>query len=303
MNWESFNGRPKLGAAILKTLLYADIFDYPLTADEICRYLPAIEAHRDEVSALLEDPSFTDGVIHRHNGFYTLRGRVHLSGLRERRSAIAQQKWRRARRYGMIIAHLPFVRMVAVTGTLAVENIGPQDDIDLLIITASGRLWLCRALVILIVYAARLMGDRICPNYFLSERALHLDDCNFFTARELAQMVPVYGSEVYYRMRALNAWTHAFLPQADGPPSMSELRDLGPASRAWQARLERVLSGRLGAALETWEMQRKIAKLSRQASPTSDRLAFSPDCCKGHFDGHGRIILDRFEQRLREYGL
>ncbi len=303
MTREPAKGRANLSKAILKTLLYADIFDYPLTADEICRYLPELEVQREEVSAVLEEGLFADGLVHRHNGFFALRGRTHLAGVRERRSAIAQKKWQRARRFVRIIAHLPFVRMVAVTGALAVDNVEAQDDIDLLVVTAPGRLWLCRALVILVVYAARLFGERICPNYFLTDRALVLDDCNLFTARELAQMVPLYGSEIYYRMRALNAWTRNYLPQADGPPSEDGLRELGRTGRAIQGVLERMLSGRIGAALEAWEMRRKVARLTRQASAPLDPLVFSPDCCKGHFDGHGRIILDRFERRVREYGL
>ena len=54
-------------------------------------------------------------------------------------------------RYGLTIARLPFVRMVAVPGALTMDNVEPGDDVDYLIVTAPDRLWLCRAVVIELV--------------------------------------------------------------------------------------------------------------------------------------------------------
>ena len=44
-------------------------------------------------------------------------------------------------------------------------------------------------------------------------------------------------------------------------------------------------------------MNRKIRKLTGQ-DPVSDEVCFSPDLCKGHFDGHARRILDAYQDRL-----
>ena len=47
----------KLSVAILKTLLYADVFDFPLTLDELHRYLIAVSSERQAIAhALEQDP-------------------------------------------------------------------------------------------------------------------------------------------------------------------------------------------------------------------------------------------------------
>ena len=293
-----------IGQAILHTLLYADVFDYPLTAEEIHRYLPGIPTRAEAVRALLCD-GFARGTLVERQGFFALAGRAEVIPLRQRRARIAEGMWQRARRYAYLIAHLPFVRLVAVTGTLAVGNVEPGDDIDLFIVTVPGRLWLCRALVIGVVRLARLFGDELCPNYLVSERALEFQERNLFTARELAQMVPLFGSATYRRLREANRWVLDFLPNAELPPPGTRLRDV----RGWPARLkalgERVLGGRLGDWLERWERERKIAQLSRQAAAIGDGAAavFTPDCCKGHFEAYDRVILERFQERLEAYGV
>lgn len=287
--------------AILKTLVYADLFDYPLSSEEILRYL-TVPARPETVSRLLDDGE-TDGAIHRSNGFFTLPGRSELGTLRERRENIADEKWPAARRYTRWIARTPFVRMVAVTGTLAVQNVEESDDIDLFVITTSGRLWLCRALVILVVRAAELAGDEVCPNYFLSERALSLEERDFFRAREVAQMVPLYGADTYRRLREVNDWVEEYLPHSTGSPANMPIMRLGPRELAVKRAAERLLSGRLGARLEAWEMRRKIRKFSRQAQIEGGSVTFTADCCKGHFDHHDEIIMELFQEHLAKYGL
>src|SRR5438132_1054360 len=282
-------GRAALERAIVQAVAYADVFDYPLTADEIHRYLIGVPASRGMVRGVLGNGR--PAVLARSGRYFTLEGRESAVDTRRARAAVAAGYWRRAVRYGHTMGNLPFVRMVAVTGALAMDNIA-DGDIDYLIITEPGRLWVCRALIVGLVRMAALRGTELCPNYFLSEQALVLNERNLFTAHEVAQMVPLTGMPTYQRLRALNRRTDAYLPNAGGPP-----RRITPVEPRQRRIVEYALRSRLCAPLERWEMHRKIRKLDQRSNGHAE-AAFGPDWCKGHFGDHGHVTLARYEERL-----
>ncbi|MBA2451582.1 MAG: hypothetical protein H0V47_00305 [Chloroflexia bacterium] len=282
-----------LQQAVLQAVAYSDIFDYPLTATEIHRYLMNLPVSRNEIDDILHGGGLLPGYLSSCGDYFTLVGRETIVDTRRQREAEAHRRWPRALHYGQIIASLPFVRMVAVTGELAMDNMSPKSDIDYFIITEPGRLWLTRLLVIAVVRYAAPRGDVICPNFLLSEHALTLDDRNLYTAHEVAQMVPIAGREVYQRLRASNCWVDEFLPNASQSP-----RSVFVAQRAGLLRrlIESTLRTQAGARLERWEMERKIRKLTR-GGLSHPEASFCPDWCKGHVDGHGERILTRFRER------
>jgi hypothetical protein len=287
----------ELERAILRTIAYADIFDYPLTPAEVQRYLIGLSASPEDVEQALHSGNLNGSYLARHDGYVTLVGRETVIETRRQQSAVARSLWPVAHYYGQIIGRLPFVRMVAVTGSLAVDNVQSSSDIDYLIVTKPGRLWLCRFFVIGLVKWAKRQGYTLCPNYFLSESALVITERNLFAARELAQMVPVWGIQTYHQMRELNRWTDEYLPNAGDSPS--EYCAAQPEVEPLNKRIsEHIFGSSPGRWLDTWEMHRKIRKLTRENENTSE-ADFSPDRCKGHFDGHMQHILDTYHQRLR----
>jgi hypothetical protein len=280
-----------LVTAILQTLHYADIFDYPLTRDELARYLIGVSAPPAHIDAALAHAN-----ILRVDNFLTLPQRQAIVAERLRLHQQAQKQIPRARWYARLIAYLPFVRMVALTGSLAMEN-ARDDDIDFLIVCAPNRLWTVRALVIALVHLARWRGDHLCPNFLLSENALTIAQQNLYSAHEIIQMIPLFGFEVYRRIRQQNAWTENFLPNADGINSLRGEKPLDPIGAHIKRWAERWLHNRVGDAIETWEMRRKIKKLSAQIPPTADTVEFSRDVCRGFFGGYGHRVLAEFERR------
>jgi hypothetical protein len=298
-----------LRQAILQTVVYADLFDYPLTPNEVVRYLGVSAEPAKTLEQL--NQSAASGILVRDKGYVALSGRDGLFALRARREQVAASQWPAARRYAHWLALTPFVRMVAVTGTLAVNNVEAADDIDLFIVTQPGRLWLCRALVILLVRLAALAGDELCPNYFLSERHLVFDDRTLFAAREVTQMVPLYGPEVYWRIRRLNRWVEDLLPQASALPHPNHhwgsrgetFIEPGRLGQIIKRIAEALLSGALGSRLNHWEMERKVCKFNAIAQSRGGSVAFTADVCKGHFDRHDQRILSELEVELAQHGL
>lgn len=198
--------------AILKTLHYADIFDYPLTAGEIKKFLPEPA-----------DATFEETLSQMGSGpYYYLPRREGIVELRRRREVYSQPKLKKARKVAAVLKFIPWIKLVGVTGALALENSDEGDDIDLMIITAPKRLWLTRGLVVtflLLTSQYRRPGkvkDRICPNLMLSEDVLEFPDHDLFTAHEIVQMRPVFvRGNTYQRFVRANQWIKDFLPNVN----------------------------------------------------------------------------------------
>jgi len=290
-----------LERAILKTLLYSDLFDYPLTPEEVAHYLVGVPSTADEVRACLaRTRGLADRVVEL-DGYLALRGREALIARRLDRAATSDRLWQRARRFVHVLRLVPFVRMIAITGALAMNNSSAGDDIDVLIVTAPDRVWLTRAFAIALVYAGKLGGDTLCPNYVISERALALDKHTLFVAHEFAQMVPVYGRDVYDRMYVANRWIQTMLPNAARPLRSGSDQQPGLIGRSFKRSIERLLSGRLGDSLEAWEMRRKIRKFQRRLGCPDGDAILDRDHVKGHFDDYGGPVMRRYAERLAQF--
>ncbi len=276
----------------MQTVAYVDGFDYPLTAAEVHRFLIGITATPEQVSNMLENGRLIPHQLSRQDHYYMLPGREKIAAIRQQREVNARQLWPYAQQYGCAIARLPYVRMVSVTGSLAVNNAIEDADIDYLIVTENGRLWLTRAFVILIVRMAARQGITLCPNYFISRRALKIGQQNLYTAHELVQMVPIAGLDIYHQLQQHNQWTNRYLPNAHWTDNGQAF---APSRLHPRYLVELILLTPIGTYLERWEMQRKIHKFRHQKTAESD---FSPDWCKGHFDEHGQHIMENFQERV-----
>ena len=290
---------PSLIRAIQRTVVYGDLFDFPMTLDEIHRYLEATAATLGEVERAAE--IMIPDRLARAGSHYTLPDRSSLVEIRHRRARVAARLWPQALRCARAIGGVPLVRMVAVTGALAMDNVDDGADIDLLIVTAPGRVWLCRTAIIQLVRLYGLRGVVICPNWILSEEALELDRRDLFSARELAQMVPLVGVDAYRRMVDLNGWITDVLPNAVGPPR--RFPTIASARRSGIARIgESMLRSPIADPVERWVQRRKVREI-RRLSPGNPEVVLDHRQCKGHVDGHGRRIADAYRDRLRSLSL
>lgn len=298
---EALSARPAglsgLEFAVLSTVAYRDQFGYPLTLEEIHRYLHWIVSDRQGVlgaltgGALIPRFMVTDGTL------YALAGREALFDLRARRSIEAARLWPKARRLASLLATLPQVRMVAVTGSLAASNPGDNADIDVMLITEPGALWRVRAAAKLLQHVDHRLGGGLCVNYLLSERALALPHRGLYVAQELAQMVPLYGADAYARLRAENRWTDDYLPNAAGPPAVGE-GPVAPALRGLRTAFGPVFRNPLASALERWESNRKIARYNHSDFLHGRFSEFSLDST-GHRLHVKDAIEAAYELRLR----
>ena len=89
-----------------------------------------------------------------------------------------------ARKATNLIAKIPTVKFVGITGALAMNNAGRNSDIDLMIITKNGCLWTTRLISYLLTWLFgfktrrpknRLEKDKLCLNMWLDESSLVWD--------------------------------------------------------------------------------------------------------------------------------
>ena len=285
-----------LDRAVLETLAYSDVFDYPLRLDELHLYLP-VRATTQQLSFELAKDS---PLIGSRDGFYFLAGRSSIVNVRARREHRSKPVLKTAFQLGRVLGRLPFIRMVALTGSLAMLNSDDAADLDYMLVAANGRVWTARAFALLFGRLTSRLGYTLCPNLIVAERALAWRQHDLYSAHEICQMLPITGLQTYKQLRCINAWTGDFLPNASGFPSQPD--DESKPGYIVQSLAEWALRGQLGNLFENWEMQRKVARFSRQEG-FGDETRFDVDVCQGNFDHHRAQTRSALRQRLQELGV
>ena len=279
--------------AILATLAYSDVFDYPLTVDEIHRFL-VLNAAREDVLACLGESD----LIFKNTGYYFLAGRENIVNVRIHREGVSRKSYERACWYGRLLGHMPFVRMVTLTGSLAMRNCDQTADYDYMLVAAKGRVWTARIFALLLNKFANLFGETLCPNLIVSEASLEWKERNLYSAREIAQMILLSGEEVFNELRVVNKWVLEYLPNWD----INQKTKLHEKPFLLKETFEYFLGGSLGDRLEAWEMNRKIKKFSMQ-NGFGLETNFDADICQGNFDHHGTWTLQKYRERLEKLNL
>ena len=220
---------------IIKTVAYFDIFDYPLTAVEVHKWLysPVEKFSLLQVMVALEQVA---GVEEKF-GFYFISGHASNITVRLDRYSIAEKKFRIALRFARWIRHLAFVKMIAVCNNVGYNNGTTKSDIDYFIVVDRGRIWWSRLAITLIATALRLRRhgsrfiDRICLSFYISEDHLNLSDISLkpydpYLAYWFATLAPIFDDGIYQKFMAENSWLKTYLPNLH-PTVLSDRRSVG----------------------------------------------------------------------------
>lgn len=224
----------KLTTSIIKTLCYAQIFSYPLTVSELWKYLIFENTGKMKSGALMLDKKisredFIKALSQNTKIYQQIRQYVVFSGddklIAERaiRAQESRRKLAKALWISQILSFIPGVKLIAISGSLAMYNTKPADDIDLFFITGRNCLWTTRFLVnitLLVLGEKRKRSekyamDKICPNMFIAEDALEIKTHNLYLAHEIAQIKVLISREnMHYKFLEGNRWVLKYLPHA-----------------------------------------------------------------------------------------
>ena len=212
--------------SILKTVTYFDVFSYPLKADEIVFFLdkPATEKL---ISAALERLVKTKQ-LWKFNNFYSIRNDIELINRREKGNKLAAHQIKKAIKVARLLSWLPYVRGIAISGSLSKNFADENSDLDFFIITAANRLWIVRILYSFLYKVASVLRIKewFCLNYFIDELELEVKEHNIFTAVELSTLMPLKGKKVFNDFFNANNWVNKFLPNFK--PGYQYLQDNSP---------------------------------------------------------------------------
>ncbi len=289
--------------AILSTLAYFDLFQYPLTERELYYFLSRTLSPREFEHALGE--LVLEGHIYTWEGLYTVRNEPALIPRRRQGNAMAADMLRVAEKVAAFLARFPFVRGVGVSGSLSKQYADEKSDIDFFIITAPNRLWIARTFLHVLKKLSFLIHreDWFCMNYFVDEAALEIPEKNLYTAVEIVTLLPMRGTHAFTAFGTANGWTDQWLPNSHGRFVLSQ--DEPPS---WSKRvLEGMWNNALGDWLDRWLMrltasrwgQKRIrGRLNNRGVPMSldaTRHSARPDPT-----GFQRGLLDAYEKRVAQ---
>jgi hypothetical protein len=287
---------------VLRSVVYASLFEYPLTRAQLRDTLVGVEADEATLAGWLATSALLEAAIDERDGFYFPRGQSHLLELRSRRERCSLDLLGAQASVLRLLAHMPFVRMIAVSGSLAHLNADRDADLDLFVITRAGRVWSVTTTVLIL---ARVFGWRkhLCLNYVVSERQLEVQPADLFSANQIIHLRPLTGADTYSRFLHANAFVRQMYPnfrskETDAPPTVT----CSAAASKWIRRFERSIDVTVGPLYERVCRRAYRWYLQRQAPGWRSRehVRLEDECLKLHTASHRAEVMSRFEAAVAE---
>lgn len=284
--------------AIARSVIYASLFDYPLTLDQLHQTLIESDQTAAEVLAVYEGSEMLQAIVDYRDGFFFPAGRDDLIAERRRREARSRAFLERHRRLLRLLCALPFTRLVALSGSIAHLNLEERGDLDLFIVTRGRRVWTVTVTVLLL---AKLLRQRriVCANFVLADSHLQLglEQQDVFTANQVIHLKPLIGADVLDEFTGVNPFVRRFYPNG-----INYSHDVAPISV--RSRGLAVVKGALELVLElpapliesacrwlyAWHLRRRAASWR---SP--DQVRLQSDYLKLHTQSHRHSVLQRFD--------
>jgi len=195
--------------------------NFPFTIDEVANYfLPRYNISTESLRSLLLSGKFSDLPFEIRDSYILTRANQTRESRFEREQMSADKLSSAANFASLLTKAVPFVRTVAVTGSVAYGSAAKWDDIDLFIVTERKRLWISAFLTLILVRLDKLLSLRaphlslFCLSYVHDEQGFAKESrrnrTNPLFARELLKAKPVAGADRYRKILEENAWVSEF---------------------------------------------------------------------------------------------
>lgn len=217
----------KIEPAVDRVLRYFSVFEYPPAFDEIYTFLE-IDVSRKELEKTLSEMVRKGKIeaLGKSKVRYARKGDGTFFEQYQKSRTVSEDKIHSARWFFRILSVFPAIHFVGISGSLAMLNGSNDDDIDICVITGSGRLWTGRLLTVLVAlflgkkraYKDTAPKDKLCLNLFFDESGMTVAKAkqNEYIAHEILQMTPVLNKyQTYERFVTANSWIQKFFPNVE----------------------------------------------------------------------------------------
>lgn len=290
-------------SAVLRTVVYSSLFQFPLTAQEVEQSLIGADLKAASILDLLSSSPALRSALETQDGFIFPRGKSAFVRTRRERKEFSRRFLHEHRTVLRLICSIPYTRLVALSGSAAHANIESGGDIDLFILVRGRRVW---STALSILALTKLLGCRktICFNFILSQLKPAIESQDLFTANQMLHLRALIGSSELKEFIASNDWVDAHYPNREGRISPAADIDVGPGPAALAFKRFVEAAGRLGPAWIFESLSRSAyrrylrSKSHRWSSP--EQVKLDSDCMKLHAASHRRRVLERFEEAYQE---
>ena len=286
--------------AIVRSVIYASLFDYPLTLDQLHRSLIESTLTPRQIRHVVETSAAVRAVIEYRDGYFFPAGRTDLIAERARREQRSVGFLRANARALRFICALPFTRMVALSGSIAHLNLETGGDMDLFIVARGRRVWTITVAAILLT---RLLGVRrvMCANFVMSDAHLGIEQQDLFTANQVLHLKPLFGPEVLEGLIAANPFVKRFYPNYSAEPPTALLMPQPRRLRGLKSLAELILTP-VAPLVETLCRRAYASHLRRKSASwdSPEQVRLQADYLKLHTRSHRHTVLERFEARMND---
>jgi hypothetical protein len=289
--------------AVVKTVVYSSLFDYPLTTAEMRSALIHATLGEDDIERVYAASARLRRVLARRDGLFFLSARPDLPERRRARERTSRRLIGAHERLLRWTCAVPFARLVALSGSAAHLNMDEHADVDLFILTRGRRVWSVTLAVLLL---AKLFRQRrtLCVNFVLSDESPAVDDRDLFTANQIIHLKPLIGHDALEAFVAANPFVSAWYPGhgAAAATAHGDSRTApGPMLLAIKRGCEAAL-GFGGGAIAEWvsrALLRRYLVRSLRGCASPAELKLTPDCLKLHAASHREAVLRRFDVQVQ----
>lgn len=285
---------------ILNYLSYFDIFNHPLNKEEL-ENLCSEQKNKSDIKALIKEKK-----CFAKDEYYSINENISdLIKSRKKKEKEAQKYLKKLPFYSKLIKSFPFVKGLAISGSLSKNIMYENGDIDYFIIASPGRLWICRTTLILFKKIFLLNSKKyFCLNYFVDENNLEIPDKNIFTAIELSYLAPVYNPSLFDKLKEANSWTQTYCPAIKNP---IEIQKFEGTSRIKKS-IESIFKGSIGDQLDLFLMKQTYKRWRKKFKHfNSEKFELTMRTNRGVSKHHPRDfqnkVLKQYKDRLVKLGI